>query len=270
MSDSIQIAHISDLHFHADDGDLDPAEALEMFADQVARLGYRQENVVLVISGDVTTKGRTGGFSSAVRNVRDKVLKRGLFSQIIVCPGNHDISVSRRKFHEFNDFAFAVTNDEKQLFTEDSSVVVTKFRDFDFVAINSAHHGDHRFGSINLHQVHRALSTCGPKTILVTHHSPISSRYGGHGLEHSHELLTLASQHGALALLHGDIHSDQVLTVGRTRTKILGVGSLGFVPGSNMNNQFTVYNISETNFSGVLFIYKKNRNDFVPTELQVP
>lgn len=267
----LTIVHISDIHFNADGGDLNPARALELASKAILREDLDWENCILILSGDFTTCGNKIGFNTASHYIHEYLLSDKMkFSSVLVCPGNHDITDTGRSFHEFNKFAFDITDDSAQTFTAARTICSVSRLGYQFVLVNSAHHADHTYGNVNLEQLRDVLEASTPDEpiILVVHHSPISSRYGGHGLEHSYELLTLASHHKVVLLLHGDIHSNQILTVGSAGTKVLGVGSLGFPPDPNMSNQFAMYKIDENTFSGKLFNFQANRDMFVPSDLE--
>ncbi|KJF20136.1 MULTISPECIES: metallophosphoesterase [unclassified Rhodococcus (in: high G+C Gram-positive bacteria)] len=267
----LTIVHISDIHFNADGGNLSPERALELASKAIRQEDPDWGNSILVLSGDFTTRGNKNGFNTASHYIHEYLLSDKMnFSSVLVCPGNHDITDTGCSFHEFNKFAFGITDDSAQTFTATRTICSVSRLGYRFVLVNSAHHGDHTYGKVDLEQLRDALEASTPDEpiILVVHHSPISSRYGGHGLEHSYELLTLASHYKVALLLHGDIHSNQILTVGSAGTKVLGVGSLGFPPDPNMNNQFAVYKIEENTFSGKLFNFQANRDMFIPSDLE--
>ena len=263
----IGLVHLSDLHFTAPGPSLDPSIALELVAETLSN-GCFADDLVLLISGDLTFRGNEAGFDEALYHLQSRLLDKVEFDRILVCPGNHDITASR-DFNTFNRFAFALTNDPHQRWNANSTACVVTVNDVTFVLGNSSHHGDHSFGSVELAGLRRALELADGDVIVVLHHSPISSLYGGAGLENAHELLSLVCERRSVALLHGDTHSDAVLIAGERPTVIAGVGSLGFSPDPNMNNQFAYHEVAEGRVSrATLYRYFKNRNRFEAVELR--
>lgn len=57
----------------------------------------------------------------------------------------------------------------------------------------------------------------------------------------AYDLLRMTADAGVSAVLHGHVHSDQGFRFGHKNSLIHGVGSLGFQPDGNMNNQFAIY-----------------------------
>jgi hypothetical protein len=98
----IRILHLGDLHFTAETS---PPAKLQWLLDDIRKgegLGFETLDY-LVISGDVTDKGREGGFESACEFVSLLIKEFNLSAkQCILVPGNHDLedqeeSYSRRK-----------------------------------------------------------------------------------------------------------------------------------------------------------------------------
>ena len=103
----------------------------------------------------------------------------------------------------------------------------------------------------------------GTVPIVVMHHSPISGSYAGGGMTDAYELLALVSEFPVAALLHGHVHSDLGLTIGRHGTLLFGAGSLGFEPDPNMNNQFVIHRfIDGAVAESVIYRYFRNRDRF--------
>lgn len=260
------VAQWSDLHFansQTSSTGLTPARAVEA-ATEAIRLDYPSEQLVLLLTGDITTQGAASGYSQA--SVALGETKKALGPKaIIVCPGNHDIArVEKRAFIPFNNFAFALTNDPSQYWNEKQAVSVVHTGDAVFIAVNSAHEGDHSFGSVPLNELRQALeATRHEVQIVALHHSPISSQYAGGGMADAYDLLALISEFEVSAVLHGHVHSDQGLLVGPYKTLLFGAGSLGFEPDPNMNNQFVVHEFKDGHVANSrIYKYLANQRKF--------
>lgn len=262
---TMHLLHLSDLHFAASpQPDLTPSHALTRATDVLLR-DYPGQEFVLVVSGDVTTQGQPVGYTQALRAL--EVLKKRLkISKVLVCPGNHDIArVAPTEFREFNQFAFSLTNDPEQLWNEKHAVCVIPWGSYSFILVNTAFHGSHSYGRVPLDSLRDCLSqNADTHLIVILHHSPISSSYAGGGLSDAYDLLSLVTGYGASAVLHGHVHSDQGLPVGRRPTILFGAGSLGFHPDGNMNNQFTIHQCDEGSLtSSSTYRYYRNTDSFV-------
>lgn len=265
---SMTIIHLSDLHFGGKVSEFSPDEALELVGEALAEIDNDQPKLLL-ISGDITTKGLVGGFHEALAALQAKVLNKIDFSKVMVCPGNHDIVNSDVHFRDFNKFAFDLTGDSNQTWNSSRTIVVTSCDGYDFFLVNSSFHGDYSYGKTPLRDLDRALSASRSKNkIIVVHHSPISSAYAGGGLADAYDLLALASRHEVTALLHGHVHSDQCITIGKRPTVLAGVGSVSFTPDPNMNNQFSRITIHDGQIKeAFLYKYQANRRKFIAEEL---
>ncbi len=266
MSD-LTLVHLSDLHFAADNYELPPEEALTKAAAVISR--DFSGPLTVAITGDITTMGRDHGYVEATRVIRRTLLRTCEVSKIVVCPGNHDISSDSQPFAAFNRFAFALTNDSAQSWGTAQPVRVVLQRQYALVLVNSAHHGDYRYGQVPTDELRKALSRIeGKYAIVLLHHSPISSIYGGAALMNAYEFLATASGARVCGVLHGHIHSEQVLSVGRRPSFLAGVGSLGFRPDPNMNNQFAVHQLDNGRLvRSASYRYTLDRRDFMDAEI---
>ena len=261
------IVHLSDLHFaRGSNAGLDPADALTL-ASAALRSRYEETPLVVVISGDVTTQGKAHGYAEALSALRKQFLPPLRVEKILLCPGNHDILNGDRTFAAFNRFAFDLTADATQAWDSQSPVSVITWVGVTYVLVNSSFHGDYRDGQVPLEALRKALDGAPDAvTIVVMHHSPISSTYSGGGLAGAFEFLDLVTRYNVAAVLHGHVHSDQVLTFGTKPTLLHGTGSIGFDPDPNMNNQFGVLSFTDDGklVEGVTYKFFRNRNEFVP------
>lgn len=264
------IVHMSDLHFLHSNPYLQPDTALRLAGEALIR-DFQDEPLVLVISGDITTCGAVAGLHEALLSINKNILSRLVINKTILCPGNHDIVGGDKDFKEFNKFAFSLTGSEWQIWNEERTVAIEMYEDYCFLLVNTSAHADYNFGKVPLEALERSLDETQAKhQIVVLHHSPISSSYGGDGLADSYEVLSLVGKKNCLALLHGHVHSNQILTIGRQPTIVSGVGSLGYTPDPNMNNQFSTYSFSGSKLVRAgIYRYLGNNKRFELSELTV-
>ena len=161
------LVHISDLHF----GRID--EAL------IAPLTSLIQNVrpdVVVVSGDLTQRARTGQFMAARR-----FLDALPMPQIIV-PGNHDIPLYNlfgRFAQPLKKYRLLITNDLEPFYVDDEIAVI---------GVNTARSLTIKNGRVNeaqLGRVRERLCALGDHIakIVVTHHPfDLPARLGGHEL----------------------------------------------------------------------------------------
>lgn len=265
MNDLV-LVHFSDLHFGSRAQGLAPADAFRR-AVEACTPYINGAPSVLAISGDVSNRGAQNGYVEARRSLGQA---SAMFppASIIMCPGNHDIVSG--SFDAFNRFAFEVTNDPHQKWTERTPVATVMRHGYRFVLVNSYFKRDHSRGSIPLEHLRGALAAhAGDPTIVLVHDSPISSSYGGQSLIDGYDFLDLVSRAGAVAAVHGHVHSDQALLIGTKPTLVSGAGSLAFPPDPNMNNHFSVYKFRSARASeGYSFRYHANRGAFLPTKME--
>jgi 3',5'-cyclic AMP phosphodiesterase CpdA len=259
----LSIIHWSDLHFASGPGGLEPDRAV-LRATEAIKRDYGMIPFTLAITGDITTRGAEHGYREAIESLV-KTKRILAISRVLVCPGNHDISpVRSREFQPFNRFAFEATGSKDQNWNYLEPVAVESDGSYSFISINSAFEGDHRYGSTPIAQLRAALdNTEGTHRILLLHHSPIQSSYAGGGMADAYELLRLASERQVAAVLHGHVHSDQTLSIGSGPTVLYGIGSLGFEPDPNMNNEFAVHSFADGRLiQSDLYRYYRNKDEF--------
>lgn len=263
----LSVLHWSDLHFAASipgRGELSPARGVELAVEAINR-DYSGKQFVLVLSGDITTVGKASGYREALVELR-AARKNLNLSAVVVCPGNHDTALVRpQSFTEFNRFAWQLTSDATQTWSYKDPVCTVERGDYSFLAVNTAYEGDYTFGSAPLKQLRAALQASHDKhQIVVLHHSPISAKYAGGGMDDAYDLLALISEFDVSAVLHGHVHSDQGLRIGTGGALLFGAGSLGFEPEGNMNNQFAIHEFAAGKATSTrVYRYYRNENRFV-------
>jgi 3',5'-cyclic AMP phosphodiesterase CpdA len=148
------IAHISDVHFGADD----PPVVEGLIAD----LAGRKPDLV-VVSGDLTQRARAGQYRRAAEFLRRLPEPR------LVVPGNHDIpmfNVAARFLSPLGNYHKYVAADLCPVYQDDKLTVV---------GLNSARSFTHKSGWLSTAQVELAKARFaaarpGSVKVLVTHH----------------------------------------------------------------------------------------------------
>lgn len=203
--------------------------------------------LTVAICGDLTSRGSPGGFRLAenfFHALRDDVNRPISFC---LCPGNHDIVGGDKDFTLFNKSAHAITGRATCLFNSKRTAAVDTIGGVDFILINSAYHGDHTFGLVDLVQAEAALrSARSAQKIVIIHHNLIPvDRTDRATILNAYQMLQLAASVQATAIFHGHVHLGTYISVGRHGTALVGAGSLFFPPRSNFNNQFNLIEIRD-------------------------
>lgn len=148
------IAHLSDLHFGAEDREL---------AGHLAEDVAQAKPTVIAISGDLTQRARTHEFSAA------KEWIDGIPGAKVIVPGNHDVplwNVLRRALSPLSRFTRILETETDPVWSDDGLLVL---------GVNTARSGTISGGRISDEQVARVrrnLETrgIGRLRVLVAHH----------------------------------------------------------------------------------------------------
>lgn len=245
MSDGYGILHISDLHFGSDfgfpQGNSGRVVATKRLEDILAS-GGTEKPAVLVISGDLTTRGEHDGFMNARSFITKLLDKLDLdVSSLVVVPGNHDILIEdltpTRDYsieQGYRDFLALVygsqTNLERVQWIQDAAGV-----DYVFSLVNSSRprtqaamdYGyvgtDRSEPVLRTAQSVREKSTGRVVSSLVLHHhvlpapmleNPEKARPVSLTLD-AGELVTLCQRYGVDMILHGHQHLPFIGYAGR-------------------------------------------------------
>lgn len=224
------IIHITDPHFG---NELRTYNREQINTALIEKINNEQGDKILVISGDVTYKARSNGYEEAkgfFSNVIDQCnIKK---SNVIACPGNHDIFVDTT-FNQFDNFIYSLRKDHtfsasrknESIFTIDNII---------FIASNSAHHLDRNYGlipdsTIEMLRAEKQTILQFKHKIFITHHHLISQRKDDLSTtRNAHKLLHSLEQLNFDYVLHGHQHSSLDLSFGEHQTKILSGRSLNF------------------------------------------
>lgn len=243
---TFEIVHLSDLHFGNPDAHLRRSEVSKALDSLLYKVNAPTS--FLIISGDIIFRGERKGYSEAVEVINAAIERHKLNrSNILVCPGNHDIvkeESGRPYFTSFDEWSSSVRGDKKCTFAGASARLIENDTG-DFLLINSAFHINHEFGLIDLLTVEKILKSlpiqdvAAPQRlrVAVAHHHIIPVlRDDISTTRNAYSLIQLLEKYGFSVLLHGHQHAMLSLNVGAHKMLLSGVGSFGFFTPGYINS----------------------------------
>ncbi|WP_168169828.1 metallophosphoesterase [Exiguobacterium sp. HVEsp1] len=258
----INILHLSDVHFPSENFAITERELKYGIINFLNSIDDNQ--VYLLISGDITLKGEKKGYQEAymffediIKGTNGKIHK----DNILLCPGNHDI-VKESYFKDFNEFSYKLRNDNAFLYGVHSSVTSLQKENVFFLGINSVYHLNHEYGLVNIDDIEYVLknASISPLTrkIAFTHHHLINQFVKDtSSIRNAHQLLLLLDHYGFEAIFHGHQHTSTKLVLGESNMITVGVST----PGLEMQgytNGFNYYSINEKDIKIDKYIYSRD------------
>jgi predicted phosphodiesterase len=234
----MRLLHVSDIHAK-------PGDPFDQYLAEIPRAAGVEDIDFIIASGDLGLKGQDADLAATfLLDLADTI---GLSANAIVCcPGNHDLDARAVPNLRFAGYLRAMQrlHGDPAPYDPTAGGVASVVRDVGFVAINSAYHGDYRYGKVELNVVERCLdrvTACPVKLVLVHHHMLPLDGDDSH-VRNTYELLTLLDARGVDAVLHGHQHMRMRMLVGR-KTRIIGAGTLNFQPHHDVGRQFNVIDV---------------------------
>ncbi len=259
------ILQLSDIHLATGESyEIDHDYFLKLMNEKIKENIAPKDTIIVIICGDIIYKGDPTGYGSAT-NFFQKM--KHIFDYNIAfcpCPGNHDItSDGVNYFNGFNRFVWDLTNELGISFSSQNTAVCKPLEDIDVILVNSAYHGDHACGLIELDDLEVVLKSSKlPSKIVITHHNSISiDRNDRSAIANAYGFLQLAVAHGVKAILHGHRHMQTILSVGKNKCRLIGVGSLFFPPEHNLNNQFNLIRYENGSMKAYSYRYVGDRHE---------
>lgn len=226
-----KIIHISDTHFGNQNPTYDLGKIQKLLISKINKIDGER---FLVISGDITFKASNDGYTQASDFFREIIIQCKIpQSNVIACPGNHDICPGTSPFRNFDQFIYSLRRDNAISFKKNCSTIIAAGETV-FFLINSAHHCDHKFGLIPLDALetlttNKEIFERFKKRVLITHHhligihdSDISTTRNAYILLHHLDQLNFDY------ILHGHQHSKFDFPVGKSGMKISSARSLSY------------------------------------------
>ncbi len=237
------IIHLSDMHFDAAERNTLPFSFIE--DSLVSYISNLAGNKVLVLGGDITFQGSRRGYELATRFFESVVTQAHLeHSNIIVCPGNHDI-MKQEKFEGIDGFTYALRRD-KALEYGRSNCYHLHLHGVDFVVNNSAFHENHQYGLADIDSLTKCFTALSPSSqpiILLSHHHFVPlHEHDISATRNAYGLISLADRHKVRIALHGHQHFSMGFPMGETPVHCFGVSSFNFESSGILNglNHFRV------------------------------
>ncbi len=240
------ILQIADLHLiEGEKNNLSIKTCVDHIAQTIEENQQYQENLLIAVCGDVTSQGLVEGYDYSVEFLQTLSSKLPNEPKVIMCPGNHDISKEDKPFKAFNAAAYKFG--QNVFFDENNTSICLPVNDVDLILVNSAHHGDHKYGSVDEQELVKTLNEGDKdnKIVIVHHHVLASSGDKGAGIANAQEFLNVCDAANVKAILHGHTHSQTSLLFGINRIPVIGVSSLFQPPQPNHNNEFNFVKLSE-------------------------
>lgn len=226
-----KIIHISDTHF----GNPNPTYDLEKIKNLlIHEINKIDGDRVLAISGDITFKASNDGYEQAIAFFKEIITNcRIPRSNVIACPGNHDICPSASPFSGFDKFIYSLRRDHENSFKKNHTKIIPAGETV-FYIINSAHHCDHKFGlipqeAIEILSNEKETFEKFKKRVLITHHHLIGIQEDDTSTtRNAYSLLHHLDQLNFNYILHGHQHSKFDFPVGNSGIKISSARSLSY------------------------------------------
>lgn len=227
---SKNIIHVTDPHF----GNEVPTYNREKVSNALIEIiNSAPGDKVLVISGDITFRGQAHGYTEATEFFLKIIEGCGIpRSNVIACPGNHDILPGTR-FEEFDKFIYALRRDDV-FCASDKNESIFEIDDTIFITSNSAFHLNHTYGyisesTIDKLNVEKEKIMQSKHKVFITHHHFISQQeLDTSNIRNALQLLYSLNKLNFDYILHGHQHSTLDLCVGDHPSKIVSGRSMNF------------------------------------------
>ena len=261
------IFHVSDLHFGW------PAVPEQI--DAIERIIADAKFDVVVISGDLSQRARSGEFQRAAAFIRDakKV------SRVITIPGNHDVKWWRAPLgfgHKPDVYA------NYRRFIDKNLEPVLHAPGVTFVGINTAHGVTLRtltwnlrdisiIGDIHKGQLDKAkeiFEKSAPRDarVIVMHHNPVRGELSQrHGLKNTQKILGAFAEMGVDLVCCGHDHQESVHYIEHTRkgTVISTAGTISNRSRGGRPSSVNVIEIGTTTIDVTTHVWSKDERTFV-------
>lgn len=238
----MKLLHISDIHFPYTQWNSPMSiykAAFDKLLDEI-----HDQNLLLILGGDITTKGNTEGYKQAAVFFNEIIKNKGLQRKnILLCPGNHDIEKSLPYFNGFDNFSYSLRQDQEFKYCKRNHFTFD-IEDCFFLVVNSAYRYDHTFGSVDVDGIRETLcksklDTQKSRVVIVHHHLLGQFENDLSTIRNSYPFLKLLDEYNFHYILHGHQHSNMYMPLGNSKIKTIGVRTTtlttpGYLVGVNV------------------------------------
>ncbi|MDN5091061.1 metallophosphoesterase family protein [Aliarcobacter butzleri] len=218
----MHLLHISDPHFSTEKYAVKAHNTLDGLIELIKNI-KKNKNLYILITGDITFKGKSIGFKEAKNFFKKLIEKTNLDrKRILICPGNHDISDDNniKNFEGFNIFAYGLRRDNIFKFTMDRTNNIY-FKDGNcFLSINSSYELNYKYGKIDISNLASLLkkkkdeiSDSKMRIIFCHHHLLNLEDKDDSAIKNAYQFFELIKQYNFHFLFHGHQHAKQVLKI---------------------------------------------------------
>lgn len=258
----LNILHISDIHFPSENMCITESELRKGIINLLESI--EEDNVYLLISGDITTKGIPQGYKEAtaffkeiIKQSKGKIKPRN----VLLCPGNHDI-VSGSNFELFDSFSYALRGDSTFLYNARPSYTTYELEDTLFLGINSVYHLDRNYGLVNINELAEGLKRMEidsfTRKVAFTHHHLINQfHHDTSSIRNASRLITLLDYYGFETIFHGHQHTNTNLMLGKSQMFTFGVSTPG-LQSYGYTNGINYYKLSQEGLDSTRYIYSRD------------
>lgn len=237
----MNIIHLSDIHFGNPSSTFRSSLMSKELAVFINDTG--DDDVVFVISGDITFKGRQEGYQEA-KSFFDYLLSNSRLKNknVIACPGNHDITESG--FHEFDKLLYGIRKDSKMNFSE-QKVKIIEFSEIVFFVVNTSYHLDSKFGLVDTDVFNENMKDKfhGKTRVAVFHHHLLNVFDKDiSAIRNAYSFVKWLEKNDILYAFHGHQHVDQEYSLGSNCMKTYSARSGNFTERGYMN-AFNYYSL---------------------------
>ena len=246
----MKFLHISDLHFDSGSYNVEPHKIRQGLIDLINNKKKSNEALYLLVSGDITTKGKRSGFKEA-EIFFENILKTTEIKKehFIVCPGNHDITedTSHKSFIEFDTFSYTIRQDNQFTFQSNSSNIFID-NEICFLSINTSYHLKHKFGKIDIYHLSQLLQSkkeeirnAKIRIILFHHHLLNIQDDDDSAIKNAYNFFYLINKYNFSFIFHGHQHARQLFDI--NSIKINSISAL--LDRRTASNLIAYYEIEE-------------------------
>ncbi|MEO7455369.1 MAG: metallophosphoesterase [Gemmatimonadaceae bacterium] len=265
---TVSIFHCSDLHF-GHPAVPEQYEAMESLIQE-----YRYD--VVVISGDVTQRARSGEFQRA----RAFIKQAQETSKVICIPGNHDVAWWKSPF-ALGDESKVLENYRR--FIDEDVEPVLKVPGATLVGVNTSHgvtmdtltwrpRDISIIGIVTRAQLDRVRTVlaevpASDARIVVMHHNPVKGELSQrHGLKHTSRILGAFADMSVDLVLCGHDHQDAIHYIEHTRkgTVISTAGTVSNRMRGGRPSSVNSIRVSENQIEVSTLVWSASDNAFVP------